>query len=591
MRTRLLAALLLAMTACRHAERSPPAAAVWEQVQALAERVWEEELRRNPIHATLVGDRRFDHQLPDLSPAALAARFDEAKARDDEATRLLTLAPAHEDRVTLEVIRAMAQSALGAQRCELPWWDVNALDGVQTMLGELPELHAIVAPEHLASLVARYRAAPALIDQHLENLRLGRGKGFVATRVATVRVLAQLEAMLADEPGQSPFAQVRLPSDWTPEEQAKARIELARAAHDALFPALARYQSFLADEYSAIAREAVGVAALPQGAACYRALIRVHTGLDLAPEEIHQTGLAEAGRNLAAMRAIAQRLVGAPDIRAAKAHLERAQRVDSRQALLAFAERLTETAVGRMPQAFGRLPKQQVKVKPIEAFREAQAPTGYYYAGSIEEGRPGYFYLNTYKPEEQPLFLLEALTFHEAVPGHHLQRALAQELLGLPRFRRELGDGAFTEGWAHYAELLADELGLYSGDGGRLGMLSDQALRAARLVVDTGLHVLGWDRQRAVDYMFEHTLESLDSVEREVDRYIVWPGQALSYKLGQLEILALRAQAKEQLGARYDLKAFHDALLGSGVVPLPVARRQVERWLAAQAEGAPGSRD
>ncbi|HZA50326.1 MAG TPA: DUF885 domain-containing protein, partial [Myxococcaceae bacterium] len=400
------------------------------------------------------------------------------------------------------------------------------------------------------------------------------------------RVIEQLEAMLADPPERSIFVTtVRLPGTWSEGERSALRAGLLEATGSILYPALRRYRDFLRGEYLPRARDKVGVSANPDGEECYRGRIRAHTHLDLSPEEIHRIGLEQAEQNLAGMKEIARRLTGGhDDLQAVVARLsaDPSQRVKTREELLRFAEGMIARAEAKLPEVLGRLPRQRVQVKPIEEFREQSSPTGYYYNGSEAEGRPGFFYLNTGDPASRPLYLLEALAFHEAVPGHHVQGALAQEMEGLPRFRRELGDSAFTEGWAHYAELLADELGLYSGDAGRFGMLSDQALRAVRLVVDTGMHHFGWTRERALAYMRSHTAEPAEDASREIDRYIAWPGQALAYKLGQLEMLKLRADAKTRLGTRFDLRAFHDALLSHGAIPLPVLRATMQEWLSAR---------
>jgi uncharacterized protein (DUF885 family) len=391
--------------------------------------------------------------------------------------------------------------------------------------------------------------------------------------------------MLADPPERSVFVTtVSFPDSWSEAERSERRAPLVEATRTSLYPGLRRYLDFLRGEYLPRARQDVGVRANPDGERCYRARIRANTHLEMSPEEIHHLGLEQVERNLAGMKEIARRLTGGEELAAAVERLanDPTQHVKSREELIRFAQALIARAEAKLPDVLGRLPRQRVQVKPIEEFREQSSPTGYYYNGSEAEGRPGFFYLNTGDPASHPLYLLEALTFHEAVPGHHVQGALAQEMEGLPRFRRELGDAAFTEGWAHYAELLADELGLYSGDAGRFGMLSDQALRAVRLVVDTGMHQFGWTRERALAYMRSHTAEPADDAAREIDRYIAWPGQALAYKLGQLEILELRAEARKRLGPRFDVRAFHDALLSHGAIPLPVLRGAMEEWMSAR---------
>jgi uncharacterized protein (DUF885 family) len=583
--------LVLALApSCRH---SPAASEVSNassspQLARLAQEYWDYEMRKNPVWATFLADRRFDGELPDLTPAGVAAARQKARTIHGEATSIDPAGLSAQDRITRLMLLALLEGSLDTEICELHLWDVNALDGVQNILGEMPQLHSVREKRHAEALLARYRNSGDLLDQHVSNLRAGQRRGYLAAKPAVVRVVEQLETMLTDPPERSIFVTtVRLPDVWPEGERSQWRARLLEAARASLYPGLRRYRDFLRGEYLASAREKVGVRENPDGERCYRARIRSHTHLDLSPEEIHRLGLKEAERNLAGMKEIARRLTGGEDLEVLKARFaaEPSQRVNTREELIQFAERLIARAEAKLPNVLGRRPRQHVQVKPIEEFREQSSPTGYYYNGSEAEDRPGFFYLNAWDPASRVLYLLEALTFHEAIPGHHIQGALAQELKGLPRFRRELGDPAFTEGWAHYAELLADELGLYSGDAGRFGMLSDQALRAVRLVVDTGMHQFGWTRERALAYMRSHTAEPAEDAAREIDRYIAWPGQALAYKLGQLEILKLRAEATARLGAQFDVRAFHDALLSNGAIPLPVLRAAMGEWLSGQIAG------
>lgn len=590
----LLASALLVTSACRHRPDEAPSSTARESAErlaALAEAYWDHEMRKVPVWATFLGDRRFDELLPDLSPPGIAATRERARALLDE-TRSLNdrqLSPA--DRLTRDILSTNLEAEIATEVCEAHLWDVNALDGVQTLLGELPSLHGLTAPEHADSLLIRYRKSGALIDQHIANLRTGMGSGYTAAKVSVQRVLEQLEELLRPEAHDSSWVTEIQPRLWTQGRRQRLRDALTKEVEASVRPALERYRLFLQNEYLPEAREAPGVFANRDGEACYRARIRQHTGLDdLSPDALHQIGLEETAQNVAAMRRLAQALTGRKGLPLSEVNgvlaEDPSRRAADRQALVDFTSGLVARAQARMPQAFGRLPKLGLEVKPIESFRESTAAPGYYYAGSLDEGRPAYFHLNTSNPEGRLLHMLEPLTFHEAVPGHHLQGALAQELPGLPRFRRELGHGAYVEGWAHYAELLADELGLYSGDAGLFAMQSDQALRAVRLVTDTGMHALGWSREQALAYLLENTAEPRDQAEREIDRDIVWPGQALSYKVGQLEILRLRREAASRLGERFDLRTFHDEVLKHGALPLPLLRREVEAWIAG-AEASP----
>lgn len=584
---------ILTLLGCTHVQKAPPEVSdtmAARSLQKVSEDYWDLQMQENPIWATYLTDRRFDEDLPDLSPEGREQALSRARFLLDETRSIDAKALREQDRITREMLLLALEGTLQVGICKNHLWNVNALDGVQTQLGELPSLHTILEPEHAKSLVRRFEKSGAWLDQHISNLRTGQEQGYSAAKAAVVRVIEQLESMLAEPPQKSALVtSVVMPASWDEAQKTEVREALARAVETSAYPGLRRYQLFLKNEYLPDARDAVGISANPDGKACYRARILAETNLSLSPEEIHEIGTQQAEQNVRDMKIIARRLTGKEDLEAVKAHLDAQpeNHVASREALMELARGWIAKAEKRVPEVLGHLPEQRVEVKAIEPFREEAAPTGYYYSGSREERRPGYFYLNTFEPEKRIVPLLESLTMHEAVPGHHVQIALAQELTGLPRFRRELGNGAFIEGWAHYAELLADELGLYSGDAGRFGMLSDQSLRAVRLVVDTGMHALGWSREKALDYMLTHTAEPRGDAEREIDRYIVWPGQALTYKLGQLEILRLRKEAESRLGEGFDLRAFHDALLAQGAIPLPVLRRVMTEWIDAQAKKAP----
>ena len=328
----------------------------------------------------------------------------------------------------------------------------------------------------------------------------------------------------------------------------------------------------------------VGIGHLPDGKACYAKLIQVHTSLQLPAEEIHQIGLEENARIRAEMSALGGRLFGTRDLAAIQQRLrtDRALYFATRDEVEAKAREALTRAEAAMPRWFGQITRTPCVVKRVEGYEEKDTTIAYYRQPAVDGSRPGTYYINTYAPDTRPRYEAEALAFHESVPGHHTQIALAQEQDGLPEFRKHLGVTAYVEGWALYTERLADEMGLYSADLDRMGMLSFDAWRASRLVVDTGLHVMGWDRQRAIQYMLENTALARNNIENEVDRYIGWPGQALAYKLGQREIFALRHQAQRQLGTRFDIRAFHDNLLAHGAVSLAVLRGEIERWLAAQ---------
>ena len=369
-----------------------------------------------------------------------------------------------------------------------------------------------------------------------------------------------------------------------PAEQApEIRDQLLAVIGDEIRPAFARYRAVVADEIAPHARpdDQPGLSHLPGGSEAYARLARAHTSLEIDPEEVHAIGLEEIRRIDGEFVELGARLLGTKDLRDTLEALRKDKDLyfSTREEIAEVARASLARANDAIGEWFGRLPKAPCEVVVMPAHEEKHSTIAYYRDPAADGSRPGQYYINTYAPETRPRYEAETLAFHEAVPGHHLQLAIMQELTDLPAFRRFNGSTAYIEGWGLYTERLSEEMGLLSSEIGRFGVLSFDAWRASRLVVDTGIHALGWTRQRAIDFMAEHTALGLNNVENEVDRYISYPGQALAYKLGQLELLRLRAEARERQGDRFDIRRFHDAVLGDGALPLPVLRQVVERAL------------
>jgi uncharacterized protein (DUF885 family) len=558
------------------------------QLLDLADAWWEHLMVVSPTWATYLGDRRFDDRLGDLSPEATEAHIATAQSLLAQLQRVDPAALSRpEDRVTWAVLDATLRRPIEGRVCQGETWDVDQLYGVQVRLPGLVNGHSIREARDVETLAVRYRAVPTLIEQHIANLRRGLANGRVAFHVAVERVITQVEGLVATPAARSPFVDgAALPEAWTPTEREAARDRLSGAVREAVMPALRRYGDFLRSTYLAKARRRPGVSELPDGAACYLHRIQAGTGSTATPEAIHQLGLDELSGLEADMRTIALEIGGTTDLAAFASQLRARDDQVARDeaALLAFAEGAVARAKAAMPKAFGRLPKTHVVVKPIEAYRAASAPAAYYYSAPADGSRPGVFYLNTQDLPERLLYNQEALAFHEAIPGHHLQLSLAAEAEGIPTFQRHQSQTAYVEGWGLYSELLADELGLYSSPLSRYGMLNYQAWRACRLVVDTGLHALGWSRAQAIDFMVAHTALTRKEVEVEIDRYIIWPGQALAYMLGRMHFQRLRARAEEALGERFDLRAFHDEILAYGGIPMNVLDGVVQRWIDNQTD-------
>jgi uncharacterized protein (DUF885 family) len=553
----------------------------------VAAEYWEGRMVADPIEATLLGDRRFDDRMPDQSPEALDRDVARLEALHAKVVGLdATGAISESERVTWGALRGEIESDLALRRCRLHEWAVDPRDGPQVLFLTLANLQTPATAEQGKALAARWQKMGGDLDARVANLRRGLAAGKVATQGSVERVLRQLDDLMATPTAEWVMAEparVAHP-DWPPADLAAVRQTVSEAVEQGIRPAFARYRDVLRAEILPRARpdDAVGLRNVPDGLACYQRLIKVHTSLALSPEEIHRIGLEEVARVRAEMTALGSKLFGTRDLAAIQQRLrsDPALYFQTREEVEAKAEQALRRAEAAMPRFFGRLPRTPCTVKRVEPFEEKDTTIAYYRQPSVDGSRSGTYYINTYAPTTRPRYEAEVLAFHESVPGHHTQIALAQEMPGLPEFRRHLGPTAFVEGWALYTERLTEEMGLYSGDLDRMGMLSFDAWRATRLVVDTGLHVEGWSRQQAIRYMLENTALAENNIDNEVDRYIGWPGQALAYKIGQREIFQLRAEAESALGAAFSLPSFHDRVLANGAIGLPVLRQQVKAWVA-----------
>lgn len=559
-------------------------------LEKLAQDYWAALMERFPVWATSLAVHDHDDSLTDMSPEALdawlariAGFLERARAIDVEGLDA-------KRQVTLGMLSADLETSLdvGGLRTEL--WAVDQLAGPQVSFLELPRIQRVTDATSAAAFLARVRAMPELLRQQATNLAAGLAEGRVAARCNVVRVLEQLDDAITAGAAGNALTQVAdgpRPATMDDDEWQRFRARLVDAVEGGLLPAFVDYRAFLRDEILPAARDQPGLHALPGGDAAYRACIRWHVSLDLDPREIHQTGLDEVERLRGEMEALTAELLPGRSLAEALAELRENPELSfsSREEIVESAQAAVRRATEAASRCFELLPSHECAVAPIDRHAEKSSPAAYYLPPAPDGSRPGTYFVNTHDPSSRPRYEAEVVAFHEAVPGHHLQLAIAQALPDLPDFQRHSHCTAYVEGWALYTERLADELGLFTGPMDRLGMYSCDTWRAARLVVDTGLHALGWSRQQAIDYMVENTAASLLDIANEVDRYVAWPGQALAYKLGQLEILRLRRKAEEALGARFDLKDFHRVVLADGGITLPLLGRQVEAWLA-QAGGA-----
>jgi len=553
---------------------------VTAELDRLADEFWDAALAADPVQGTAIGEHRYGDRLGDISPAGRAA----VTHRFEEVQRAVAALPAEADPEAALTGAALAQAVddkLILLAADPTAYTVDAMNGAQTTFLNIASFQPLRNPDDGEALLSRWWAMGPWVDQQVVQLRRGMSEGRTPVAGSVRRVIAQLDDLAArpldDWPLLAPLQAAH--AGWSDGAWRAFEVGLAGAVRDGLRPAFARYRAFLVDEALPRARDEahVGLCHLPGGAELYPRLARAHTTVDRSPQEIHEIGLAEICRIDAEIEELGGRVLGTRDLPSTLAALRGDPRVHfaSGEEIVAVANASLARAVAAIPAWFGQLPRADCEVVRMQAHEEQHATIAYYREPPQDGSRPGRYYVNTYAPATRPRYEAEALAFHEAVPGHHLQVAIGQELEHLPAFRRHAETTAFVEGWALYAERLSDEMGLYSGDLDLIGMLSYDAWRASRLVVDTGMHALAWSRTQAIDFMAAHSALALNNIANEVDRYIGWPGQALAYKIGQLEIRRLRADAESALGASFDIRRFHDAVLDHGALPLGVLRSSV----------------
>jgi uncharacterized protein (DUF885 family) len=560
------------------------------ELRELADAFWEAFLQDHPAWATVLGDHRWDDRLDDMSAAAIAAAVARDRGTLEAARAIDPAALSPREQVTRQMLVDVLDGLIAVTETRVHEWAVDPLNGPQTVFPDIVDFQVIATPEDGRHMVARWRAMGPYLDQAIADLRHALVDGRVAVDKPVERVVDELRGIEAHAIPDWRLAQPAKAGhdDWSERDLATFRENLLAAVGEVVAPAFRHYREVLEREILPAARPSSrpGLQHVPGGADAYRAHIRYHTSLDLDPAVVHETGRREMARIDAGFVELGGRLLGTTDLRSTLDALrsDPGLRFSTAAEVFDTAKRSLERAQAATPAWFGRLPKAACEVVRIPEHSEAHQTIAYYSLPADDGSRPGRYYINLYEPETRPRYEAEVLAFHEAVPGHHLQIAIGQELEGLPAFQRMLGATAFFEGWGLYTERLSDEMGLYSGDMDRFGILSFDAWRAGRLVVDTGMHALGWTRQEAIDYLHDHTALGDNNIANEVDRYIVMPAQALAYKIGQLEILRLRDEARARLGGRFDIRTFHDVVLSNGAISLPTLATVVERWNGGPAE-------
>lgn len=580
--TRLFAAFIILSMVPGNLTAAP--SAVKAKLSELLDEVWDFELTESPMLATNIGDPRGQDRLADVSLVAIQRR---TKRRAEFLERLRKInfdALSPMQQIDFEMLRLRLDGQLADDDFQTHLMPINNREGFHISFPELPREMNPKSEQDFANYLARLRDFARYTDQHIELLRGGIRAG-----------LTQPAIIMRDSPGQAEAHVVKNPRDsllftnisdesrrglgdqWPAIEK-----EIIEAIESSVIPAYRRFAEFLKKEYLPACRGQIAAASLPRGRQFYQDRVRRFTTLDLTPEELHQTGLQENARIRSEMEAIRESVGFEGDLTAFLEYLRTDPKFYPKTAdeLLKEVALILKKADGRLPELFGRLPRIPYGIREIPAYIAPQTTSAYYWPPATDGSRAGFYYINTYNLSSRPLYQLESLSMHEAVPGHHLQLALQAELTDLHPMSRQSNFTAFIEGWALYSERLGKEIGFYKDPYQDFGRLSMEAWRASRLVVDTGIHWMGWSREKAIDYMKNNTALSEHNCVAEIDRYIGWPGQSLAYKTGEIAIRRMRLEAEQRLGERFDIRAFHDKVLEAGSIPLPLLQSRIEEWIA-----------
>ncbi|WP_287128076.1 DUF885 family protein [Candidatus Cyanaurora vandensis] len=560
--------------------------AVQERVQklnSLLAEQWEHTLRTSPEFASILGDKRYNDQLSDFSQAMIERDIQQDRVFLTQFEALDPTGFPAQDRLNHSLmVRNLRQKLAGVKfkEWEMP---VNQFIGVHIDLPQLVTTLSFTTVKDYEDYHARLKQVPRLFNETMIQMRQGMKDGLMPPQILLVQVAEQAANIAQQQPDASPFAQplTKFPKEFSPADQQRLRTAILTAIQEQVLPTYRQFTEFVRQEYAPRGRTEIGTYALPQGNERYAYAILELTTTQMPPAAIHELGLKEVARIETEKLVIAKKL-GYSDLKSFSLALKQNPDLHpkSRQQILDEYRRFTDQMWAKLPQLFGRLPKAKLAIFPVEPFREKQASGAQYSQGTPDGSRPGHVFVNTYDYTNQLTITNESTAYHEGVPGHHMQISIAQELPGLPPFRQQADYTAYIEGWALYSEALGKEIGFYQNPYSDYGRLEDEVWRAIRLVVDTGIHDKKWTREQVVQYMRDHSSEGEAQIQSETDRYIAWPAQALAYKLGQLTIQRLRTQARQELGDKFDIRAFHDEVLGAGALPLDVLEARLQAWTA-----------
>jgi len=545
---------------------------------------WEKGIVRNPEWASSLGDNRFNDKLNDTSYETILKRQGETRELQETVRKIDRSKLSEDDQLNYDLyLHGIEKQIEGFQFLSylIP---IDQMGGIQIGFAGISNYMPFNNVKDYENYLARMRAFPIKLDQTIDLMKRGVKEGWVPPKIKLVsvpdQIKAQFEKLIEESPLFKPFND--FPESIPSEEQTRLIDEMVSVLTEYVYPAYETLYSYFIESYLPSCGESIACKDFPNGDVYYKYQIKSYTTTNLTAEEIHQIGLGEVDR----IRDEMKKVINMTEFNGSFDEFLTFLRSDSQFYFTSEDELLNEyrmickKADAELPKFFGLLPRLPYGVKPIPDYQAPASPTAYYYSGSQEAGRAGFFMANTYKLETRPKYEMEALSIHEAVPGHHLQITLAQELDNIPKFRRYGGYTAFVEGWGLYSEKLAEEMGFYEDPYSKFGQLTYEMWRACRLVVDTGMHTLGWTRQEATDFMLSNTAKTENDVTVEIDRYIAWPGQALAYKIGELKIRELRSKAEKEMGDNFNIRDFHDVVLGNGAVPLDILEKHVNEYIS-----------
>jgi uncharacterized protein (DUF885 family) len=562
--------------------QSPSVRARVAAMHKLLDEHWQYTLRTNPEFASILGDKRYNDRLSDFSQAAIDRNLARTRSFLQRFEAIDTTGFPEQERLNHDLMVRNLRETMEAAKFREWEMPVNQLDGPHLGLPVLVTSLSFATVKDYEDYVARLEQVPRVFRQTVVQMRKGMANGLMPPTILLVQAAKQAGGIATQKPEETPFAvpTTKFPTRFSAATQRRLRAAVLGAIRDSVLPAYAELTRFVRDEYAPKGRTDIGIWAIPDGAAYYAFAVRRMTTTMMTPNEIHELGLREVARIEAEQLEIARKL-GFTDLKTFRDSIPKIPSLHppSRQAILDEYRQYTQQMWAKLPELFGRLPKAKLEILPVEPFREKEASTSYN-QGTPDGSRPGHVFVNTYDYANQLTINNESTAYHEGVPGHHMQISIAQELPALPPFRQQASYTAYIEGWALYSERLGKELGFYQDPYKDYGRLDDEMLRAIRLVLDTGIHDKRWTRDQVVQFFRDHSSQAESIIQSETDRYIAWPGQALAYKVGQLTILRLREEAKQALGERFDIRAFHDEVLGAGALPMEVLETRMRAWVA-----------